>query len=450
MKKKIVFGSIVLIIVALVLFRVFSPKQDSSQQTGFGGGGFRRGRSSRPQGPVAVETAKIKYGYIEQRKEFTGTIKASYTYEIRSKVSGRLVTISKRIGDRVMRDEIVGSLDNTEYQQAVQEALAQTKISAASISEAQAQVTYLQREVQRVKELVSKGISSQAELDDVTNKLNSQKSRLELARAQAAQKKVNLDQARTRLEHTTLRAALSGFVAARHTDGGALLSPNSPVLTIVGIDTVFVEIPATERDYPLIAKGQTAQISVEALPEKQFLGVVRNTAPSFDASTRTAMIEIAVVNDSLLLKPGLFARVSITLARKESAQLVPSEAVITRDQKNAVFVVIDHDALLVPVSVGLADNDHVEIVEPKLKGNVVTLGAHLLADGSKVLLESDKMDNVDAEATKNRMQRKDGLSQSKDGAAPGKGGPPTRSRGGETQNREKRPQSTSENKGARQ
>ncbi|MGD9200274.1 MAG: efflux RND transporter periplasmic adaptor subunit, partial [Chitinispirillia bacterium] len=268
MKKKVAISVILVIIAALILFRVFSPKAGTSEGEGFRRGG--RGRAAR--GPVAVETAEIKYGGIEQYKEFIGTIKASYTNVIASKVSGRLSTLSKRVGDRVERNEVVATIEDTEYRHNVEEALAQTKISNATVAEAEAQLAYLTRETERVSELVSKGISSQAELDEYSNKLNSQKTRLELSLAQAKQRDILLKKARTGLAYTRLRAAQPGFVAKRHTDGGALLSGNSPVLTIVGIDTVFVEIPVTERDYPMIKKGLVAQVSVDAIPEKKFIG----------------------------------------------------------------------------------------------------------------------------------------------------------------------------------
>ena len=89
-------------------------------------------------------------------------------------------------------------------------------------------------------------------------------SRFELANAQMAQKEAALDLAKTRLAYTKFQA-LSGLIAERHVDGGTLLSTNTPIYTVVGIDTVFVEIGVTERDYPLIRKDLKAKLSVDAL-----------------------------------------------------------------------------------------------------------------------------------------------------------------------------------------
>ncbi len=133
---------------------------------------------------------------------------------------------------------------------AVDEASAQVKVSQASIDEARAQTSYIEREFKRISDLVGKGISSQADLDAIQTQLTAQQSRLALAEAQYAQRVATLSQARTRLGYTALRSSKGGFVSERHTDEGALLSVNTPVLTVVGIDTVFIQIPVTERDYP--------------------------------------------------------------------------------------------------------------------------------------------------------------------------------------------------------
>ena len=272
---------------------------------------------------VAVQTAPVSYGHIVQKREFSGTVNAAYSYVVAAKVSGRLSKLSKRIGAKTGVNEVVGKIDDTEYRQAVQEASAQVAVSKASVKESEAQLIFAEKEMQRIKELVEKGVSSQAELDAIETQYNTQKSRLDLAMAQLAQREAALAQAVTRLDYTSIRSAQAGYVAIRHTDGGALLSVNSPVLTIVGIDTVYVEVSISERDYPHIRKGQQALISVEALSGREFTGTVSSISPLFQTETRTAVVEISVVNDSLLLKPGMFARIGIILAEKALLRLSP-------------------------------------------------------------------------------------------------------------------------------
>jgi multidrug efflux pump subunit AcrA (membrane-fusion protein) len=99
-------------------------------------------------------------------------------------------------------------------------------------------------------------------------------------------------------------------------------------------------------------------------------------------------MEVEVRNDSLLLKPGMFARVRVMIASKRRAQIVPTRSVVNRGGGSGVFMVPDNEtvARYVPVKTGIATPDLTEILSPVLEGRAVTLGQHLLQDGSPVLL----------------------------------------------------------------
>lgn len=391
-KVTAVVGFIAIIAVVLMMRFLTSRTDDAGVKSKISGEVGRNGGAT----VVAVQAVDVTYGHMQQNKEFTGSIKAAYSYIVAAKISGRLVSLSKRIGDKVGLNSAVGKIDDTEYYQEFQKSEAEVAVSKASVQEAEAQVIYAEREMKRIKELVSKGVSSQAELDVVETQHATQKSRLDLAKAQLAQREAAMAQAQTRLTYTTIRSAQAGYIATRHTDGGALLSVNSPVLTIVGIDTVYVEISVPERDYPLIVKGQKAFISVEALPERKFEGRVSSASPLFQTSTRTAAVEIAVVNDSLLLKPGMFARINLTLAERDSAQIVPVTAVVNRNGTDAVFIAgEDMVAKLVPITTGFRNGDNIEVIKPELAGKVITFGNHLLTHGTKISFGSNTQNRID-------------------------------------------------------
>jgi RND family efflux transporter MFP subunit len=330
-------------------------------------------------------------------REFTGTVKASYSYVISAKVGGRLMAINKRIGDVVRANELIGRIDDTEYRSALDEARTQVRVSSASLEEAKAQLAHTERELERAKGLVEKGISSQAEFDALKTQVETQRSRHELAKAQLEQRQVLLSQAQTRFEYTQVRASEGGFVAQRHVDGGTLMSVGSPVITVVGLDTVFIELAVTEKDYQNLKPGKTATISTDAIPGKSFDGVVYRMAPFFQSASRTAAVEIAMRNNSQLLKPGMFARINITLNEDKAARVVPSAALVEKDGKYSLFVIGDSAKVRhVPVQVGINDGSYAQILSPKdIDGPVVTLGQHLLRDGASVVIPGDKKDKAD-------------------------------------------------------
>jgi len=201
-----------------------------------------------------------------------------------------------------------------------------------------------------------------------------------------------LKSANIRLAYTVLRATEPGFIGERYVDEGSLLAPNSPVVSVIGIDTVIIRTTIIERVYGRIQIGQFAEIEVDAFPDMRFLGKVTQVAPMLEETSRVAKIEVEVPNDSLFLKPGMFAKLRVVLAEKDTAQIVPAEALVTRGGENGIFMVNDSSktAQYIPVQLGIVTKEEVEILSPRIGGSVVTLGQHLLEDGSPVILSSSE------------------------------------------------------------
>jgi RND family efflux transporter MFP subunit len=385
MKKKIYIGVAILFGIFL-LWRIFSLI-------------FTGGESARPaRPPVAVEVDSVSVGSIREARQLTGTVYPQYQYIIAPKVSGRILQIRKRIGDRVKRGELIALIDDAEYEQAVFEAEANLKIAQASLNESRSQFELAGQEKERSQQLQAKGIASPAELDAAVTNYAAQESRYALAQAQVEQREAALKSARIRLGYTRLSASKPGLVGERFVDEGTLLAPNSAVASVVGIDSVIVRTTVIERDYNRIRNGQMAAVSVDAFPSRQFPGVVSRIAPMLQEASRVAQMEVEVRNDSLLLKPGMFARVEVITAEKDSAQIVPAAAVVSRNGESGIFAAnpVEGVAHYIPVKLGIVTPDRVEILSPALSGRVVTLGQHLLDEGSPILLPKTS-GQVDAE-----------------------------------------------------
>jgi RND family efflux transporter MFP subunit len=357
-------------------------------------GGRKSVRPSRP--PVAVEVDNVSYGSIRGTRELTGTVYPQYQYIVAPKVSGRILQIRKRIGDPVRTGELVARIDDAEYQQAVFEAEANLKIAQASLAESESQFELAGQEKERAKQLQAKGIASPAELDAAVTNFAAQKSRYALAQAQVEQREAALKSARIRLGYTRLTASKPGFIGERFVDEGALLAPNAAVASVVGIDSVIVRTTVIERDYSQMRIGQEAMVTVDAFQSQRFPGIVSRIAPMLQEASRVAQIEVEVRNDSLLLKPGMFARVEVVTAEKDSTQIVPAVAVVRRNGESVIFIVDPGEAIAHTVSVqtGIVAPERVEILSPALHGLVITLGQHLLDDGSPVLLPKDSEGTV--------------------------------------------------------
>lgn len=199
------------------------------------------------------------------------------------------------------------------------EAEANLKISQANLAEVESQFELAKQELERVQSLQQKGIASLAELDAATSNFNALRSRIKLAQAQVEQRQAALNSAKIRLSYTVLIATEPGFIGERFVDEGSLLAPNSLLVSVIDIDTVIVRTTVIERVYGQIQIGQTAEIEVDAFPGKSFYGKVSRIAPMLQEASRVAQMEVEVANDSLLLKPGMFSKVKVVLAEKDSA-----------------------------------------------------------------------------------------------------------------------------------
>ncbi len=377
MRRRILYGLALLLVAALAVRLVLMLTKGSAG--GPAGGG-------RP--PVAVEIDSVRIGAIQEVRQFTGTVHPVNRYIVSPKLSGRIVRIQKNIGDSVRRGELLAQLDDDEYQQAVREAEANLKIAQASLAEAESQLLLASQELERVQQLKDRGFASASEYDAATMTHEAQGSRLTLARALVDQREAALNSARIRLDYTRLTAPEPGFVGERFVDEGELLAPNAPVLSVVEIDEVFVRTTIVERDYGRLNIGQPAEVEVDAYPGRRFVGRVARIAPMLDEASRMAPMEVEVANEALDLKPGMFARAEVVLAERDSARLAPASAVVDRAGERIVFLVDLEQKTVrqIPVVVGITNAETVEILSPAITGAVVTLGQHLLADGSSVIL----------------------------------------------------------------
>ncbi len=342
---------------------------------------------------VAVEVAAVSRATVRDVAHFSGDLMARSEFVVAPKVAGRLVKLLVDIGDTLANDQLIAVLDDDEYNQQVEQAKAELEVSRASVDEATGVLEAAQREYDRVQALRGKKIASESELDEARSQYRTALARQKLALSQVAQKDAALKTAEVRQSYTKIRASWSGgsevrIVGERFADAGAMLKANDPIVSVVEIDELTAVIHVTEGRYGKVQVGQTADVSCYAYQGKSFAGKVVRVAPLVKQTSRQARVEVQVDNAERLLRPGMSILARIELARHEGATVVPAEAIVGRDGDFAVFLVDGKKARRVPVSVGLREGSRVEIVEPPLDGTVITLGQHLLEDGTLITVSS--------------------------------------------------------------
>lgn len=214
------------------------------------------------------------------------------------------------------------------------------------------------------------------------------------ARMQASGSRSALSTARDLADYARVTAPFDGVVTERLADPGAFVQNAAGnqasargIVKIVADRRLRVMIPVPETEVHSIRTGTPAAISLDAFPGVKFTGTVTRTADAVDPKSRTMLTEVELPNPNGRLHPGMYARVTLTLAVHKNALSVPSEVVMGKDDR-FVYVVKDGKAHKTPVEVGVDDGKMAEVVSGLEPGAVVVLvGRDTLTDGAAVKTE---------------------------------------------------------------
>ena len=300
-----------------------------------------------------VEVAPAEMRALNLSEEFTAQLEAKVINNITAQAGGRLKQLLVKVGDRVGAGQAVARMEATQAAQA-QIQLADAKTNFA-----------------RMDELYKVGGVSKAQWEQAKSAVDQAK----LAYGNAA-------------ENTVLRSPISGFVTAKNYDNGDMTSPQLPVVVIQQIAPVKAVIGVSEQYYSYLKKGAAATLSVDALGEETFSGVVTNIFPTLDPVTHTVSTEIEVANKDLKLRPGMYARVHLDFGTKE-ALTVPDKAIVRQAGSGAryVYVFSGGKAVYRAVELGQQQGDLYEVVSGLNAGDqVITSAPSNLKNGLSVKL----------------------------------------------------------------
>jgi HlyD family secretion protein len=264
---------------------------------------------------VTYRTEAISRGDVVVSISATGTLSADTTVQVGSQVSGTIAKLYADFNSVVKKGQLLAQLDPTFLQAAVDQ-------QKANVDRAQASVDDASRTYKRSQELFDKSLASQADLDAATTAL--QTNTASLRQAQAA-----LSGAETNLKFATILSPISGVVISRNVDVGQTVaaSLSAPTLFTIANDLTKMQVQASidEADVGSVKPGQKVSFHVDAYPDDEFLGTVKQIRlqPITTQNVVTYNVIIDVQNPQLKLMPGMTATVSIEVARKDDVLRVP-------------------------------------------------------------------------------------------------------------------------------
>ena len=179
----------------------------------------------------------------------------------------------------------------------------------------------------------------------------------------------------------TLMAPHGGVVVEKNVFEGGRIAPGMNLYRIADISRVWVEGEVFEKDLGLVRLGQTARVTVEAYPGREFVGSVTYVYPSVSMESRTGRVRIELANPELALKPGMYAKVELAVPGGGPVLVIPREAVHATGERSYVFV-REPDGMLAAheVTTGLVAGRKIEILAGLTEGESVVASANFLID----------------------------------------------------------------------
>lgn len=362
-----------------------SPSQPGGAPGGGPGGGGGRGGG---RGIMTVDTAATSRQDIVDYITAVGNLVGQATVDIQPRVAGRIDVMAVKLGDRVTKGQQVAKIEDRELQEQIRQAQANLDVNKATVTNRESDEKVAASVLSRTRTQHERGLASTQALEDAEARHSATASQVLVAKAQQSQTAARIEELKITLSNTTILSPVDGFVSRRMLDVGAFAGANTVMLTVVDIGTVRLQTNLVEKGFKRVVPGVAAEVEVDAFPGEQFRGEVSRVAPVFDPATRTAVMEIEVPNPGFRLKPGMYARVKLTVDRRANALTVPRNAVVDTEGKRGVFFVEGgQNARFREVKTGLQDNERVEILEGLQDGErVITIGALALRDGDRIQL----------------------------------------------------------------
>lgn len=335
-----------------------------------------------------VELAQVVLGNLVSTVNATGVVQPATEVQISSSVAGSVERLPVTEGDTVNRGDLLIQLEQQEYRAALQRAQAALDAAQSALSQSRAQY-------ERARQLFEQELIAEQEFEAARAQYLADRARVREARA-------NVQQARRQLEETTITSPISGVVTQLNVEvgeqvvPGQLNVPGTVLLTVANLSQMQVEAEVSESEVAKISVGQPAVIEVEAFPGRTFGGEVVEVGFSPETPEGGAegavnySVSIGFEDTVPQLKPGMTAYADIVTARKDSALMVPIQAVVTRPAEQlspaaegnfgpgtevqAVFVYDNGVARLMPVETGIAGTEFIQIISGLERGQEVITG----------------------------------------------------------------------------
>ena len=317
---------------------------------------------------TGVTTTIVQPSKISDDCEASGTVRATVTSTIASRVMGTVTGVYVRAGQRVQAGQLLAAIDDRDAVQKVR--AAEQAFEAAKQGRAMADLTY-----RRYRKLHDEKALAKQEIDQI-------ETQKKVADAQYEQAKAGLEEARVRQGFTRVTAPAAGVVTDKRIDPGSMAMPGMPLFTVESDGGFHLDVAVDESLSGALHVGNQAAVTIDTLGLHTH-GKIIEVVPAVDPATRTFIVKIALAAKGL--RSGLFARVRLPRGERE-ALLVPKGAVVEKGQLTGVYAVDPQGVVTYRlVRTGKSYAGGIEILSGLDAGDrIITAGLEKAVDGGRL------------------------------------------------------------------
>jgi len=413
LKKFIIIGALAVVVI-VILGMVFGGKDDS----------------------IEVQIEKSKKRSLTQVVSATGKIRPVTQVVITPEVTGEIVSLPVKEGDKVKKGQLLIKIKPDLYIAQQERMKASLDSTRANLRTKKVETDFLKAEYERVSQLFKSGMSNQQQLEKAQSDLSSSQSQIESLNAAISQAQASLKEVNESLNKTTIFAPMDGTISQLNVKLGERVlgsgfSQGTNIMTVADLNEMEALVEAAENDVVLLSKDDKARIKIDAFKDKIFNGTVThigNSAKTTGEGTQDVVVnfEIRIALDKGLeeVRPGMSCSADIETETRSNVVSVPIMSVTARSEEfeekkgpgeeadgnmvlaaekvkkqkrpqEIVFVVKDNKAVIKKVKTGISDDTYIEIREGLDEGETVVSGTYKaiskdLKDGAKIKLKKEE------------------------------------------------------------
>jgi RND family efflux transporter MFP subunit len=309
----------------------------------------------------AVQVTRVQMAVLDNTLRAVGLLTPKDEARLSFKVGGVIEFIKVEEGQSVKAGQLLAVLTQTEI--------------GASLEQARQATAKAQRDLDRGKALLADGVTTEEQVQDLTTAFEM---------ASAAQRGTEFNAA-----HARIAASMDGVVLRKLAEANEVVQPGQTVLVLGGADRGWVvKVGLADRDAVRTHLGDAARVEFDAWPGRVFAGRVSNISSAADSGTGTFTVEVPIDAGGARFAQGLVAKVALTPQGSGQVQVIPVQALLEANDKEAGVFVLDEAAQVVhrvSIQIGRMRAGRIEVLQGlAANAQVVTDGAAFLENGEKV------------------------------------------------------------------